>query len=321
MAVVPAIRFRRGARRGRLPAWHGVVAALALAGAGCGDAAEPPAFSADSVMVHVGRQLSFGPRVPGSAARDSAAVYLAGVLRRAGATVSVQSFEIDDPYSERPLRLFNLTGSFAPGKSPRVLLAAHYDSRPWADQEADTTLWSRPVPAGVDGACASAILLEIARIVGARAPDVGVDVVFFDGEDYGKAGDVAHYLLGSKHFAATLGGYRPACAVLLDMVGGAGTRVRREGFSREQAPRLVEWVFGRAAALGLDYFEATDGAPMYDDHVPLLQAGIPTIDLFGYDYAAWHTLRDDASQCDRAKIQQVGVLLRDLVYRFDFSPR
>jgi hypothetical protein len=306
-------------RRGALAAPAATV--LALAVGGCGAAAPTP-FSADRVMVHVERQLSFGPRVPGTAARDSAAVYLADTLRRAGAAVSVQAFEVDDPYSEEPLRLLNVTGSFAPERTRRVLLAGHYDSRPWADQEADSTLWRRPIPAGVDGACSAGILAELAGVIGSRPPqDIGVDIVFFDGEDYGKQGDVQHYLLGSKHFAATLGGYRPVCAIVIDMVGGVGTRVRREGFSRERAPRLVEWVFGRAAALGLDYFEAADGTPIYDDHVPLLQAGIPAIDLFGYDYAAWHTLADDASQCDRAKIQQVGVLLADLVYRFDFTPR
>lgn len=317
----PAIQFRFLPRAIAFLAVHGAATVFTMVVAGCG-ASEPPAFSADSVMVHVGHQLALGPRVPGTAARDSAAVYLAGRLRRAGAKVSVQSFEIDDPYTGRRLRLFNVVGSFAPGRKPRLLLTAHYDSRPWADQEPDSTLWSRAVPAGVDGACGAGILLELARVIGARDPEgVGVDIVFFDGEDYGKSRDIEHYLLGSKHFAATLSGYRPACAIVIDMVGGAGTSVRREGYSLQEAPKLVEWVFGRAAALGLDYFHATDGAPMYDDHIPLLQAGIPTIDLFGYDYAAWHTLRDDASQCDRDKIRQVGVLLHDLVCNFDFVHR
>jgi hypothetical protein len=266
-------------------------------------------------MVHVERQVAFGPRVPGTPARDAAARYLARTLERYGARVSLQSFEVEDPYAPRRLRMINVVGSFAPERTRRIMLCAHYDSRPWADQEPDSTLWTTPIPGAVDGATGVGALLEIARLVGlVSPPEIGVDVVLFDGEDYGKRGDIDHYLLGSKYFAMNLKGYRPEGAILLDLVGGKGTRVRREQFSKEHAPRWLDHVFGRATTLGLDYFEAADGAPMIDDHVPLLQAGIPAIDLFGYDYAAWHTLGDDLSQVDPDKLWQVIVLLRDLVY-------
>jgi len=163
------------------------------------------------------------------------------------------------------------------------------------------------------------VLLEIARVVGARNPsDLGVDVVLFDGEDYGRQGDLDHYLLGSKYFVANLGGYRPTCAILLDMVGGKGTRIRREPFSKQHAAGWLDYVFARAAALNLDYFEAADGEPMIDDHVPLLQVGIPAVDLFGYDFGAWHTLGDDLSQVDPAKLSQVLTLLQDIVYNLRY---
>ena len=288
------------------------------AGAGCG-AQEPPAFSADSALVHVDRQLAFGPRVPGSEARDRAARYIARTLERAGAAVRVQSFEIDDPYAPRRLRIINLIGSIAPERPRRLMLASHYDSRPRADQEADSSLHATPIPGAVDGATSTAILLEVARMLGTELPDdIGVDLVFFDGEDYGREGDLAHYLIGSRHFAANLDGYRPAAAILLDMVGGKGTRLVREGISVQESAPLVEYVFGRAASLGLPGFEQGAGSPIFDDHVPLLQAGIDAMDLFGYDYAAWHTLGDDRSQCAPAAIDAVGRLLRDIVYRFDY---
>ncbi len=294
-----------------------ILAALAVA-SGCG-AQAPPAGSIDSAMVHVQRQVSYGPRVPGTPARDRAARYLAHTLERYGAKVSVQSFEIDDPHSDRALRLLNVMGSFSPDRSKRLLLCAHYDSRPWADQEKDSTLWSQPVPGAVDGATGVGALLEIARLLGEREPnDIGVDIVLFDGEDYGKHNDMDHWLIGSKYFAMNLQGYRPACAILLDMVGGKGTRVRQEKFSKENAGPWVDHVFARAAALNLDYFEAVEGAPMIDDHVPLLQAGIPAVDLFGYDYAAWHTLGDDLTQVDPAKLNQVIILLRDIVYNLSY---
>jgi hypothetical protein len=302
-------------RRARSAAFALAVAGvLAVMAAGCG-AGQPPAGSIDSAMVHVERQLAFGPRVPGTPARDAAARYLARTLERYGARVSLQSFEVEDPYAPRRLRMINVVGSFAPERTRRIMLCAHYDSRPWADQEPDSTLWSTPVPGAVDGATGVGALLEIARLVGLESPpEIGVDVVLFDGEDYGRRGDIDHYLLGSKYFAVNLKGYRPEGAILLDMVGGKGTRIRREQFSKEHARAFLDHVFGRAATLGLDYFEAADGAPMIDDHVPLLQAGIPAIDLFGYDYAAWHTLGDDLSQVDPDKLSQVLVLLRDLVY-------
>ena len=301
------------ARETRSRRWTIAVAAAVLA-AGCG-ADSAPVGSIDSAMVHVERQVSYGPRLPGSPARDHAARYLARTLERYGARVTLQSFAVDDPYSDKPLHLINIVASFEPDRRKRMLLCSHYDSRPWADQEADSTLWSQPVPGAVDGAASTAALLEVARVLGKKSPaGHGVDIVLFDGEDYGRQGDIEHYLLGSKYFVSNLGGYRPAGVILLDMVGGKGTRVRREGTSQERSRPLLDYVFSRAAALELDYFEPADGTPVYDDHIPFLQVGIPAIDLFGYDYPAWHTLGDDLTQVDRDKLAQVITLLVDIVY-------
>ena len=276
-------------------------------------------FAVDSAVVHIDRQLALGPRVAGSAARDSCARYIARTLERYGAAVRVQPFDVKDPYGERTIRMMNVIGSFGAGEKRRLMLCSHYDSRPWADQEKDSTLWTTPILGAVDGATSTAILLEVARLAGALAPEnIGVDLVFFDGEDYGKEGDIDYYLLGSRHFAANLEGYRPVAAVLLDMVGGVGTTARREGTSDERSRALMDYVFARAQALDLRYFQSVPGAPMIDDHVPLLQAGIEAIDLFGYDFAPWHTLKDDGSAVDRAKVEEVGILLRDLIYNFKY---
>lgn len=292
------------------------VAVLLLPGCNPG---EPPAFSVDSAVVHIDRQLVLGPRVPGSAARDSAAAYIARTLRRYGAQVTVQPFQIKDPYGDRTIRMMNIIGSFGPDEKRRLMLASHYDSRPWADQEPDSTLWNVPILGAVDGATSTAILLEIARLAGTRAPQgIGLDLVFFDGEDYGKHEDIDHYLLGSQHFAANLDGYHPVAAILLDMVGGKGTTVKREGYSQENSPELMDYVFARARALHLNTFNSSPGAPMIDDHVPLLRAGIHTIDLFGYDFAPWHTLKDDGTAVDRPRVEEVGILLRDIVFNFKY---
>jgi Zn-dependent M28 family amino/carboxypeptidase len=259
--------------------------------------------------------------VPNSAARDSAAAYIAHTLEALGAEVSVQPFRLPDPYSERTLHLINVIARFEPKRERRVMLASHYDSRPWADQEPDSTLHTRPIAGAVDGALSTGILLEMGRLVGTAMPaDIGVDLVFFDGEDYGREGELDYYLLGSKNFVRTNGGYRPEKGILLDMVGGVGTRAAREGYSSRYATALVDTVFARAGALGLDYFTAEEGSPIYDDHVPFLRRGIEVIDLFGYEYPHWHTLADTPDKCDPDRVSQVGELLVDFLYRYPFRP-
>jgi glutaminyl-peptide cyclotransferase len=281
---------------------------------------EPPAFDAARVIAHVEKQCSYGPRLPNSAARDSAAAYIARALEGYGATVSLQSFRVPDPYGGQPLRLINVIASFDPERERRVLLCAHYDSRPWADQDPDSTRHGDPVPAAVDGAAGAGILIEMGRLVGARRPDgIGVDLVFFDGEDYGKEGDLQHYLLGSKHFASNLAGYRPEKAILLDMVGGVDTQIGRERYSQENAAALNDTLFARAAELGLDYFVDHVGPPIVDDHVPLLRAGIEAVDLFGYDYPYWHTVDDTPDKCSPELLGQAGRLLVDFLYRYPFD--
>jgi len=278
-----------------------------------------PEFDASRVLPHVEAQCAFGPRVPNSAARDSAAAYISRACERFGATVSVQAFNVDDSYGDRTLRLMNLVASFHPERVKRVMLAAHYDCRPRADEDPDSTLRDQAIDGAVDSAAGVGILLELARLIGRQAPpEVGVDLVFFDGEDYGKPDDLQHYLLGSRHFAANLNGYRPACGVLLDMVGGVGTSLARERYSMENASAVTDTLFTRASAMGLNYFTAHNGPAIYDDHVPLLQAGIPMTDLFGYGYRHWHTTSDTPDKVDPVLVQEVGRLLVDFVYRFPF---
>jgi len=231
----------------------------------------------------------------------------------------VQAFEIPDPYGEGTLRIVNVMGSFAQDRSKRVMLAAHYDSRPRSDQEETDSLAALPVPAAIDGASGTGILLEMARLLGEAAPgDVGVDLVFFDGEDYGKQDDLEHYLIGSTYFAANLQGYRPRCMILLDMIGGVGTRIAREGYSRTNSPALTDELFRRAEVLGLNYFNPIDGPAIYDDHVPFIRAGIDAVDLFAYDYIHWHTTRDTPDKLDLDLVDQVGRLLVDFLYDFPY---
>ena len=293
------------------------MAAVALAA--CAGSSPTPEFTGDSAWKYLLQQCEYGPRVPNSAAHDSTVVMIARALEGSGAIVSLQRFEVDDPYSDRTLKLTNVIGSFSPEQSERVLVSAHFDCRPWADQEEDSTLHDQPVPGANDGASGVGILLELAEMIGRQAPEaVGVDLVFFDGEDYGKEGDYGNYLLGSQHFAANLAGYRPDYGILLDIVGGIDAKIGREGNSQAYATALNDTLFARAAALGLTVFVDEDRPPILDDHIPLLRAGIPTVDLIGLPYDHWHLTTDTPDKCSQETLRQVGALVVDFLYNYPF---
>lgn len=233
--------------------------------------------------------------------------------------MSFQRFTRADPYGDRQLTFTNIIGSFAPDRKKRILLGAHYDTRPRADQEEADSLRGLPILGANDGASGVAVLLEIADLLAVKMPKgVGVDLVFFDGEDYGKESDLEHYLIGSKYFAANLGGYRPACAVIFDMVGAEDAEILQEGNSLAGAPELTAAIFRRARTLELGIFAERQGQFVYDDHIPLLLAGIPSVDLIDFPYTHWHTLEDTPDKCSVETLRQVGTLAADILYNFSF---
>jgi glutaminyl-peptide cyclotransferase len=297
--------------------WLSAVA-LALV-VGCGSEEAQQEFTGDRAWQYLLSQCDIGPRPPGSAEHDRTVDFIVARLKECGAKVTLQRFKKGDPYADRTLTFTNIIGSYSPDRKKRILLAAHYDTRPWADREESDSLRAIPIMGANDGASGVAVLLEIADMLAVKTPTgVGIDLVFFDGEDYGKEGDLEHYLIGSRHFAANLGGYRPACAIVLDMVGAAGARILQEGNSLGGARELTEELYRRAATLGLDVFVDRRGDSIYDDHIPLLLAGIPTVDLIGFPYEYWHTLEDTPEKCSRETLRQVGVLVADVLYNFSF---
>ncbi len=296
-----------------------VPALLATALSACGPDEKPVAFTGEAAHRYLVEQCRFGPRPPGTAAHDNTVRFISSHLKERGAEVTLQRFSRSDPYSDRSIMFTNIIGSFWTDRKKRVLLAAHFDTRPRADQEKEDSLKTRPIIGANDGASGVAVLLEIADLLAQKMPKgLGVDLVFFDGEDYGEEGDLEHYLLGSKYFAANLGGYRPACAILLDMVGADGAKFYQEGNSLAGATEFTTEIFRRAEALGLDAFTAEKGTFIYDDHIPLLLAGIPAVDLIGVPYPHWHTLGDTPDKCSTDTLREVGTLVADLLYNFSF---
>lgn len=291
--------------------------------ASCTGEVVPPEFSADTAWEYLQAQCEMGPRYPGSAAHAAVIDYLKRELESSGAQVTLQAFSVEDPYGDGTLELTNIIAKIRPRETRRVLLTAHFDTRPRADREPVDSLKSVPIIGANDGASGVAVLLEIARIAGRKPPrELGIDIILFDGEDYGKEGDLDYYLLGSKYFAAQLhlipGGYHPRCAILLDMVGGADAVIYQEANSLGGAPELTRLLFARADKLGLPMFVAKPGKSIYDDHIPLLMAGIPTVDLIDTEYPYWHTLGDVPGNCSRESLRQTGVLLIDFLYDFPF---
>jgi len=260
------------------------------------------AFDAGQAYRDLVKQCEFGPRVPGTKAHEDCAAWLIGQLKPSADSVTTQRFQVK--VSGETLRLTNVIATINPKGKGHVLLCAHWDSRPHADQEPDPKKRSRPVPGANDGASGVAVLLEMARVLKAHPPKQKVTMVLFDGEDYGT--DVKTMLLGSRHFAAHYRGERPDFAVLLDMVGDKNLHIPKERYSVRRAGEVVERVWSAAARAGSKAFVREIGPAVMDDHIPLLEKGIPCIDIIDFDYPYWHTTADTPDKCSAASLGQVG---------------
>lgn len=266
-----------------------------------GSAAGVPAFDRANAWRHLEAQLAFGPRPVGTPAHDQLKDYLATELRRDSADVQLQQWT--DPTIQLPLA--NLIARF-PGKgSGSLMLCAHWDTRPTADQDPDPANRSKPIPGADDGASETAVLLELARVLKDNPPPVTVWLVFLDGEDYGPGLD--RMFIGSRYLAKHQPAGTPRKAVLLDMIGDADLRVPKEQNSLQRAPAVIDEVWAAARRAGHEAeFPDQGGDTIYDDHLPLLDAGIACIDLIDFDYAPWHTLADTADKCSPRSLGVIG---------------
>jgi Zn-dependent M28 family amino/carboxypeptidase len=206
----------------------------------------------------------------------------------------------------------NIIATYGPAAGTRVLLCAHWDTRPIADRDPVPANRSQPIPGANDGASGVAVLMELSRILRASPPKVGVTIVLFDGEDWGRSLDDMFF--GSRYFADHPVGGPFRYAILLDMVGDASLQLPRERNSHEQARTVVDKVWQAAADLGHSEFRSTVGQAIYDDHLPLLAKGIPAIDIIDFDYPYWHTLQDTTDKCSPRSLKIVGDVVRRVIY-------
>jgi Zn-dependent M28 family amino/carboxypeptidase len=236
-----------------------------------------------------------------------------------GDEIHLQPFTLSG-YGDEQLNLTNVIASFNPGSTARVLLCAHWDTRPRAEQDEDKSRRNEPILGANDAASGVAVLLEIASLLKQHPPPIGIDIVLFDGEDYGREGDMAKYLLGSRNFAKNKpADYVPRFGILLDMVGDAFLEIPKEETSVKFAPDIVELVWQKAKQLGYTQFVDEVGEAITDDHLPLNEVGIKTIDLIDFNYPDqthryWHTHQDTPDKCSAESLEAVGTVITHIIY-------
>lgn len=283
-----------------------------------------PSFVADSAYAYCEAQCAFGPRTMNSRAHDECEAWIVDNFRRFGMDVQTQKADLKG-YDGTILKSTNIIASYKPDNPERILLCAHWDSRPWADNDPDEANWHEPVLAANDGASGVAVMLEIARLLGLQdSLAIGVDFICFDAEDWGtpqwaEAADNGDYwALGAQYWSASphKDNYKARFGILLDMVGGQGAQFYQEGISKQFAQNVVDKVWAAARAIGYgSFFPKTTGGSITDDHVPVNEKrGIPTVDIIAY-YPdceqssfgpTWHTVDDDMRHIDKNTLQAVG---------------
>lgn len=311
---------------------------LLLVAAGCGEETDgpgkgpvvnppekitPPEFSVDSAYFFIEKQLAFGPRVPNTAAHQQCGDWLAKKFQSYTEHVHVQQMSIQ-AHDGKTLRGRNIIASFNPENQTRIMVSAHWDSRPWADADPDSSKHNEPVIAANDGASGVAVLLEIARQLKAKAPNIGVDICLWDLEDYGVEDTKDSYAYGAQHWSKYphKQGYKAKWGINLDMVGAQGAQFAREGISDQFASSVVDRVWGVAAQLGYqNYFVNVPSPGVTDDHYYInVIAKIKYIDVIDRNpntqkfFPHWHTTTDDISNIDKKTLNAVGKTTLAVIY-------
>ncbi len=288
-----------------------------------------PSFKADSAYDFIQKQVDFGPRVPNTKAHQLCGEYLAESLKGFGAVLTNQYATLT-AFNGDKLQARNIIASFNTEQTNRILLFAHWDTRPWSDHDPDPKNFNKPVLGANDGASGVGVLMEIARQLGKQTPNIGVDIILFDAEDYGAPENYSQYVpnswcLGSQYWAKNKhqANYHAQYGILLDMVGAPNAKFYREQISDRYAKNIVDKVWNTAHNLGFDrYFINTAGGMITDDHLYINEiAGIPSIDIIQYDSNSqsgfgnyWHTIHDTMDNISKETLFAVGTTLLHVIY-------
>ncbi len=290
---------------------------------------DPPAFDADSAYRYIEKQVAFGPRVPNSEPHRKCAEYLERKLRNFGWETHVQKGTVGT-YNEKQLHIRNIYGRLNPENPERVMLFAHWDTRPMADR--GSIRKDEPIPGANDGGSGVGVLLELARVMAEKPPNIGVDIFFFDAEDQGQpestprsAKEPDTWCLGSQYWVDNMPipDYAPKYGILLDMVGDSNAVFPQEGISRRSAPWLVDRVWNKAAKLGYgNRFIPDKVGGITDDHLYVhREAKIPCVNIVHIDpqtddFGSFHhTHKDDMDIISTRPLNAVGHTLLEVLYR------
>lgn len=280
-------------------------------------------FNADSAFAFVKQQCDFGPRVPETQAHEQCGEWIEAQLRGWCDKVIAQKVRLTT-FDGKMLNATNYIGVINPDAKERILLVAHWDTRPWADADPDQAKRNMPVMGANDGASGVGVLLELARLMNGKKPDVGVDILLVDAEDWGTDNEEESWALGTQYWAEHphVKDYKPMYGILLDMVGAPDAQFYHEGFSLQCAADVVEKVWNIAADSGYsNHFKSVQFGAATDDHVFIIRAGIPCIDIIdmrpgseGGFYPYWHTTGDTIDKISAKTLKAVGQTVANLIY-------
>lgn len=283
-------------------------------------------FNGDSAYKHVKVQCDFGPRVPNTEAHGKCGDYLVATLNGYGAKVTEQKVDLT-AFDGTILHARNIIAEFYPEKANRICLLAHWDCRPWADNDPSEANHTKPVMGANDGASGVGVLLEIARLLATNEPQCGIDILLSDAEDWGEsdADNAESWAMGTRYWVKNVHreGYRyPNFGILLDMVGDAEAKFLKEYYSVQSAPSVVNQVWTTAASLGYgNKFVNEFGGAMTDDHVALIEAGIPCIDIIDQRRDSptgfcpqWHTVDDVMKHISKETLTAVGQTVTSVIF-------
>lgn len=288
-----------------------------LMGCGSSEATVPSPFNGDQALTYVRTFMEFGARVPGTEAHRRAGDWIAGEMRQRADTVIEQAWTHRTQAGDSiPLR--NILARFRPMAEERLLYVTHWDSRPVSEKSSTDSLRTLPTPGANDGGSGVGLFMALGDVLKATPPEIGLDLLFVDGEDYGTFTPDVDVLLGSMYFASNLpsANYQPLFGVVFDMIGEADLRIPQEEHSVNRAPEVVERVWRTAADLGYgNVFVPAVSMPITDDHLPLLDKGLRVIDVIDLDYAYHHTVEDTIDKVSARSLKIVGDVAWRLLQR------
>ncbi len=292
-------------------------------------AAQVPAFNSDSAYLYIKNQVDFGPRVPNTPAHVACGDYFVETFKRFGATVTEQKAALPN-YEGKILNARNIIASFHPESPQRILLFAHWDTRPYADHDSNPANHQTPIDGANDGASGCGVLLEIARQISIQQTNTGIDIIFFDAEDWGvpafeeRTFPESGYCLGSDYWSKNphIPNYTARYGILLDMVGAPNATFYKETYSMYYGARILNKVWQTAQSLGYaKYFINAEGGIIEDDHVHVIEhRKIPCIDIIHHNPndagfgSYWHTLNDTMDNISKETLQAVGETLLQVIY-------